>query len=148
MDDLKNEERIATGDANRLVLTNRRIIYKNNQEYRSIRLDSISYMEISKKSMPGILYVTLIINVLFPLFFDRDEDGLETAFKLAGGVFIIGVLIYALLQKRTLLIASSGGSIQVNASRMSNDECYRFIEFTEHAINSSKTHGVSPVLNN
>jgi len=148
MDELKNEERIATADANRLVLTNRRLIYKNKQEYKSIRLDSIAYMEIAKKSTPGILYVTLIINILFPLFFSRDEDGLETAFKLAGGVFIIGVLIYALFQKKTLLIASAGGSIQVNASRMSNDECYRFIEFTEHAINTSKTHVVSHVMHN
>jgi hypothetical protein len=146
MDDLKNEERIATTDSNRLVLTNRRIIYNSNQEYKSMRLENITYMELSKRPMSRILYAALVINVLLPLFFSRDEDGLEGAFKLAGGIFIIGIIAYSLIRTRYLLFSTSGGLIKIRANKMSNDECYRFIEFTEHAINAAKPHAASPVL--
>lgn len=146
MDDLKNEERIATTDSNRLVLTNRRIIYRSNLEYKSIRLENITYMELSKKSTTAVLYVTIIINILIPIFFSKDEDGLEEAFKAAGIIMLIGLLVYAFFKKRSLLFATSGGCIQVKAGNMSNDECYRFIEFTEHAINTMRSHVVAPAF--
>ncbi|HTD99729.1 MAG TPA: hypothetical protein VK668_10595 [Mucilaginibacter sp.] len=148
VDDLKNEERIATTDSNRLVLTNRRIIYRSNLEYKSIRLENITYMELTKKSTTAILYITILICVLLPVFFPKDEDGLEEAFRAAGIIMTVGLLVYAFFKKRSLIFATSGGYIQIKAGNMSNDECYRFIEFTEHAINTMRSHHApaAPVL--
>jgi hypothetical protein len=146
IDDLKNEERIATTDSNRLVLTNRRIIYKSNQDYKSMRLENITYMELSKRPVTAILYVTVLVNILLPMFFSSDQDGLEGAFRLAGGVMIFGLTAFYLFKRKKLVFATSGGSIQLKVGHMSNDECYRFIEFTEHAIHTMKSHSVSPVM--
>jgi len=148
MDDLKNEERVATADSNQLILTNRRILYKSNQEYKSIRLENITYMELSKRSIPLILYITVIINVLIPIFYNNDQDGLDDAFKLAGSIMVLGLFAYALIRKRHLLFATSGGRIDIKASHMSNDECYRFIEYTEHEINAAKSRDAGSVLHN
>ncbi|MGZ3766141.1 MAG: PH domain-containing protein [Mucilaginibacter sp.] len=146
MDDLKNEERIASTDSNRLVLTNRRIIYRSKEEYKSIRLENITYMELSKRPMTAILYIVVVINILIPIFFGKDEDGLEDAFRTAGIILTFGLFAYYFFQKRNLMFATSGGTIQIKAGNMSNEECYRFIEFTENAINVLKSNGINPVL--
>ncbi|MEO6851281.1 MAG: hypothetical protein ABI203_12025 [Mucilaginibacter sp.] len=146
MDDLKNEERVATADSNQLILTNRRVLYKSGQLYKSIRLENITYMELSKKPIPVILYVALIISLLLPLFFNSDQDGLDDAFRFAGGIMLTGIFTYVLIKRRNLLFGTSGGKIEIKAGHMSNDECYRFIEYTEHAINSTKPHDTATVV--
>ena len=140
MDDLKNEERVATADSNQLILTNRRILYKSSQQYKSIRLENITYMELSKKPIPVILYISLIISLMLPLFFNSDQDGLDDAFRFAGSIMLLGIFAYALIRRRNLMFGTSGGRIEIKAGHMSNDECYRFIEYTENEINSTKPH--------
>ena len=144
MDDLKNELTVAAVDSNRLILTNRRILYRGGQIYRSIRLENISFMELSKKRIPAILYISIIINVFLPFFFNKDQEGLEDALKLAAFIFVVAIAIYVVFQRRNLLFASPGGSIQVKATRMTYDECYRFIEYTEHAIHAVRSQSASP----
>src|SRR6202023_2004311 len=103
------------------------------------RLENISFMELSKKRIPAILYLSIVINVFLPFFFNKDEEGLEDALKLAAFIFVIAIAAYSIFQRRNLLFASPGGSIQVKATHMTYDECYRFIEFTEHAIHAVRS---------
>ncbi len=144
MDDLKNELTVAAIDANRLILTSRRVLYKGGQTFKSIRLENISFMELSRKRVPAILYISIIIDVFLPFFFNKDEEGLEDALKLAAFFFVVAIGVYIVFQRRSLLIASPGGSIQVKANHMKYDECYRFIEYTENAIYTMKMNSASP----
>jgi hypothetical protein len=81
---------------------------------------------------------------LLPIFFSKDEEGLEEAFRIAGIIMAVGLLVYVFFKKRNLIFATSGGCIQIKAGNMTNDECYRFIEFTEHAINTMKSNVAVP----
>jgi hypothetical protein len=146
MDELKNEVTVAATDSNRLILTNRRILYRGGQIYRSIRLENISFMELSKKRIPAIIYISMVINVFLPFFFNKDQDGLEDALKLAAFIFVVAIAVYAVFQRRNLLFASPGGNIQIKATHMTYDECFRFIEFTEHAIHAVRTHAATAVM--
>lgn len=147
MDDLKNELTVAAIDANRLILTSRRILYRGGQTFKSIRLENISYMELSRKRIPAIIYISIIIDVFLPFFFNKDQEGLEDALKLAAFIFVLAIGAYILFQRRNLLISSPGGSIEVKANHMKYDECYRFIEYTENAIHTMKLNNAQhPVV--
>jgi hypothetical protein len=143
MDDVKNELTIAAIDANRLILTSRRVLYRAGQNYRSVRLENISFMELSKKRIPAILYISMIIDVFLPFFFNKDEEGLEDALKLAALIFVLAIAVYLVFQRRNLVIASAGGNIQVKATHIKYDECFRFIEYTENAIHNIKVNHAS-----
>lgn len=96
--------------------------------------------------MTRILYGAVIINILLPIFFAKDQDGLEDAFSTAGILLACAFGAYYFFQRRNLMFATSGGSIQIKAGHMTYEECYRFIEFTENAVNVLRSNGLNPIL--
>jgi hypothetical protein len=131
---LPNEELISSIDANRLMLTNKRLMCYDNKNYQVIRLEHIRFIEYKIKRFPRILIATLFISLAIFIaskFENRgDNDGAPIAFIAA----CIGIVTYFMFVKKTLRIATSAGSINLNTQGIGKADIETFIEHVEKAI--------------
>ena len=139
---LPNEDIVNSIDSNRLILTNKRLMYYDNVNYQSIRVKDVRFISYGVKRFPKIIYYTFIICSLLLLFIGLDNstkgysNNDDLIFVLV--VFIAGLFVYLFYTRKILKVGTAGGFINVNLQGIGRRYVEEFIGQIENEIDKHK----------
>lgn len=135
---LPDEEIVNSIDSNRLILTNKRLMYYDNINYDSIRLVHISFVSYSFRRFPKILLYTFFITILLIILvmIESYTKGYtnDDAILIPTIGFILGIIIYLCYTRKELKISTSGGLIRINLQGIGKGYIEEFIGQIENEI--------------
>lgn len=126
--DLPNEELVSSLSANRLILTNKRVMYYDNKNYQVIRLAHIRFIEYKVRRFPRILMYTAFVSFAILIAANIAHAGNDDSMLIALIVAVLGILIYLLYTKKIFRIVTSGGSIALNTAGIGKGDIEIFME--------------------